>query len=293
MTKALHDISFIGCGSVGRTLGRLLQEAGIPIRGVCCRSPASAEKACAFMGAGEPMAAAAAAAASAGCVIIATPDRAIAGAEKDAARGIETGRVVLHLSGALPSSILSACSGAGAAVGSMHPLQSFTDPERSLENVAGSVFACEGDGEAVRTATAIAEAAGGLPVTIPTQSKPLYHAAAAAASNFVSTILCLSVDLMEKTGMDRKTALDALVPLIDGTIRNARARGLPQALTGPVERGDVNTVRTHLQAIRAACPELEGIYSSLVGMTVDAALRKGSITKEQAAALRDSVEETG
>jgi predicted short-subunit dehydrogenase-like oxidoreductase (DUF2520 family) len=286
MTPGIHDIAFIGCGSVGRPLGRLLHEAGVPIRGVSCRSPESAAAACTFMGGGEPMPAAAEAAASARCVIIATPDRLIADADKETARGVGPGSVVLHLSGALPSSILTACRAAGAHVGSMHPLQSFTDPVKSLEIVAGSVFACEGDDAAVRAATEIAAAAGGRPVTIPTESKPLYHAAAAAASNFVSTVLCLSVDLMEKTGMDRKTALDALVPLIDGTVRNAQTRGLPDALTGPVERGDVETVRTHLEAIRAACPELEAKYAALLELTVDAALRKGSITADQAKALR-------
>jgi len=286
MIPGVQNISFIGCGSVGRPLGRLLREAGVAIRGVACRSLASAGEACTFMGAGEPLAAAADAAAAAGCVIIATPDRIIAEAEKQAARGVGPGHVVLHLSGALPSSVLSACRAAGASVGSMHPLQSFTDPGKSLEIVAGSVFACEGDGDAVRAATAIAGAVGGRPVTIPTESKPLYHAAAAAASNFLSTVLCLGVDLMEKTGMDRKTALDALLPLIEGTIRNARARGLPQSLTGPVERGDADTVRAHLEAIRRTCPELEEKYAALVAMTVDAALRKGSITAEQAAAMK-------
>ena len=231
---------------------------------------------------GTPMTAPEAAAA-AHTIIIATPDRAIEEADRSIAPSVKPGTVVLHLSGALSSSILAASAAAGARVGSMHPLQSFPDPQRALELVGGSIFACEGDADAVRTATAIANAVGGRPITISTDTKPLYHAAAVAASNFLVSVLCLSVDLMEKTGMDRKTALDALMPLIDGTLKNARTEGLPQALTGPVERGDTHTVHTHLDAIRALCPELEEKYQALTGMTIEAALRKGSISEQEAA----------
>ena len=284
MTDSIHDISFIGCGSAGRPLGRLLVNAGIPIRGVCCASARSARDASRFMAQGAPMPAQEAAAA-ARTIIIATPDRAIEEADQAIASSLNRGAVVLHLSGALSSSILAASAGAGARVGSMHPLQSFTDPRKALELVGGSIFACEGDDEAVRRAIAIASAVGGKPITIGTDTKPLYHAAAVAASNFLVSLLCLSVDLMEKTGMDRKTALEALLPLIDGTLKNARTQGVPQALTGPVERGDADTVHTHLIAIRALCPELEEKYQALTGMTIEAALRKGSISEQDAAAL--------
>jgi len=223
------------------------------------------------------------AAASARTIIIATPDRAIGEVDGTIGPSVNEESVVLHLSGALSSSILTASSAAGARIGSMHPLQSFPDPRKALELVGGSVFACEGDAEAVRRATAIAVTVGGRPIAIGTDTKPLYHAAAVAASNFLVSILCLSVDLMEKTGMDRQTALDALMPLIEGTLKNARSQGLPQALTGPVERGDTHTVHTHIEAIRTLCPELEEKYQALTGMTIDAALRKGSITKEKAA----------
>lgn len=282
MIDTIHDISFIGCGSAGRALGRLLAEANVPIRGVCCARAESAREACRFMEQGTPMTAPDAAAA-ARTVLIATPDRAIVEADRSIASSVNPGTVVLHLSGALSSSILAASAAAGAHVGSMHPLQSFPDPQRALELVRGSIFACEGEAGAVRTATAIAHTVGGRPITISTDTKPLYHAAAVAASNFLVSLLSLSVDLMEKTGMDRKTALEALMPLIDGTLKNARAQGLPQALTGPVERGDTHTVHTHLETIRALCPELEEKYQVLTGMTIEAALRKGSINEQKAA----------
>jgi predicted short-subunit dehydrogenase-like oxidoreductase (DUF2520 family) len=284
MSTSVSDISFIGCGSVGRPLGRVLISAGIAIRGVCCRSPASSAAACRHLGSGVPMDAAGAAAA-AGTILIATPDRAITDADRAAAPGLGTGQVVLHLSGALSSSILSLSRKAGAAVGSMHPLQSFADPQKAEGLVADSVFACEGDDDAVGQAVEIARRIGARPVPIPMASKPLYHAAAVSASNFLITILSLSVDLMEQTGMDRVTALDALMPLIGGTLQNARADGVPRALTGPVDRGDANTIAAHLEAIRRKCPDLEEKYVALTRMTIESALRKGSITEETAAGL--------
>ncbi len=284
MSTTVSDISFIGCGSVGRPLGRLLINAGIVIRGVCCSGPASSADACRHLGGGVPMNAADAAAA-AGTILIATPDRAITDADRAVSPGLGAGKVVLHLSGALSSSILSSSQKAGAAVGSMHPLQSFADPEKAEVLVANSVFACEGDDAAVGHAVEIAQRIGARPVPIPAASKPLYHAAAVSASNFLVTILSLSVDLMEQTGMDRVTALDALMPLITGTLQNARADGVPRALTGPVDRGDAATIAAHLEAIRRKCPDLEEKYVTLTEMTIEAALRKGSITKEAAAAL--------
>jgi predicted short-subunit dehydrogenase-like oxidoreductase (DUF2520 family) len=77
------------------------------------------------------------------------------------------------------------------------------------------------------------------------------------------------------------------MPLIEGTLANARTQGLPEALTGPIERGDAGTVRIHLEAIRKACPHLETGYAGLAEMTIDAALRKGSIDERTAAAIRD------
>lgn len=291
MSTRVHDIAFIGCGSVGRPLARLLHQAGVSIKGLSCSTLDSARDARRFIGAGDPIPPEKAAA-SARTVIIATPDRAIAEADILAAKGIEPGGVVLHLSGALPSSILSASRNAGAAAGSMHPLQSFTDPEEAVRLVAGSVFACEGDDDAVAVATGIAGLVGARPIVIRTETKSLYHAAAATASNFLASVLCFGVDLMELTGMTRATALEALMPLIEGTLANARTQGLPQALTGPIERGDAGTVRIHLEAIRKACPHLENGYTALAEMTIDAALRKGSIDERTAAALRDVLAES-
>jgi len=278
------EIAFIGCGSVGRPLGKLLAAAGAHIGPVCCRTTASAETACRFLGHGRPLDASetARAAASAKVVIVATPDRVIAEADRAAAPGLGPGQVILHLSGAFPSTILRESRRAGADIGSMHPLQSFTDPAQSLDQIAGAVFACEGDAPALAAARSLAEAVGASPITIATDRKALYHAAAVTASNSLVALLCLAADLMEASGMERGQGLEALQPLIHGTLQNILSRGTPQALTGPVARGDVDTIRSHLEALGDLEPACRHAYATLGHLTVEAALRNGTISPQQA-----------
>jgi predicted short-subunit dehydrogenase-like oxidoreductase (DUF2520 family) len=262
-----------------------MREQGIPIDGVCCTTLESASEACRFMGGGTPLGGAEEAAASAPAVIIATPDTEIALAARAAARSIRPGAVVLHLSGALSSELLEPCRGKGGAIASMHPLQSFADPGAALHLVPGSVFACEGDEAAVETAFRIAERIGGKPIRIATDRKTVYHAAAAAASNFMIPPLLLALDLMEAAGLGRETGMEALKPLILGTAKNAALVGVPAALTGPIERGDRIVIERHLEAIAAQCPERREAYAELARMTVEAARRKGSIPDADADAM--------
>ena len=287
------EVAFIGCGAVGRTLGRLWREAGISVGGVCCTTAASAEEACRFIGAGTPAAGAEgirAAARSAPVVVLAVPDDRIPPLAEQAAPALGPGRRVLHLSGALSSLVLAPCRERGAAVGSMHPLQSFPDPEAALGRVAGAFFACEGDPPALEAAFRLAEAAGGRPVRIETAVKPLYHAAAAAASNFMIPALTLAADLMEAAGFSREEGLAALRPLVLGTAEGACSLGVPRALTGPIERGDVEVVRKHREEIARHAPALLEGWRTLARMTVEAARRKGSIDAAAARRLEEAVE---
>lgn len=266
---------------MGQCLGRLCADAGYAIAGVCCRTQESAEKACEFMGAGTPFGAkdAKEAARSSGLVVIGTADSDIIKAEAAAAAGVDSDSIAIHLSGALPSSILKQCKGNGASIGSMHPLQSFADPLAAIKNVPGSIFACEGDENAVKTSFHLAKALRGKPVRIKTSAKTLYHAAAAAASNFLLSPLVLGLDLMEQTGLSRQESLQVLLPLIRGTINNAAEKGAPEALTGPIERGDLMVVQRHLQSIKDNCPALLNHYVALALQTVEGAFRKGAINQ--------------
>src|SRR5437773_1314879 len=180
MEKAL---AIIGGGRVGRALGRRLRELGWKIGVVVTRSEASSRRAVRFIGAGRPHGGLTRHVLVSRVILIATPDDAVSGVARELARiGAEElrGKVVLHTSGAQDSRTLAPLKECGAAVGSMHPLQTFSGV--GVPALEGKVFAVEGDVIAVRVARQIARALGGSPVRVAGEKKILYHAAAALAS---------------------------------------------------------------------------------------------------------------
>jgi len=191
-------------------------------------------------------------------ILLAVPDDAIADVACGlAAAGlVKPGQTVLHLSGALGRDVLAPLAPSGAALGSLHPLQSLSDPATAPQRLSGAVAAVEGDERAVVVATALARGLGMEPVTIPAASKPTYHAAAVFAANFLVTLAATSQRLFVRAGLPPDGATRALVALMQGTLDNVRAAGPAAALTGPVARGDVDTIRKHLAALDGADAEL-------------------------------------
>lgn len=244
---ATFALAVIGAGRAGTALALALCRQRWPVVAVASRTPASAERLARLTGA-QACHDAAAAARQAEAVIIATPDAAIAATAADlaAAGGLRAGQVVLHLSGALDSSLLAPARSVGAAAGSLHPLQTLPDGERGATLLQGCYFGIEGDPLAVAAAAAMARAVGGTPLPLPPGSKPLYHAAAVAASNYICATAHLAAALWTRAGLPRPLALPALLPLLQGAVANLERLGLPAALTGPIERGDAATVRRHL-----------------------------------------------
>ncbi|MBI2401531.1 MAG: DUF2520 domain-containing protein [Gemmatimonadetes bacterium] len=191
-------------------------------------------------------------------IILAVPDDAVLGVASDLAasgRVTET-QVVLHLSGALGREALSPLEPSGAALGSLHPLQTLSDPQTAPQRLEGAVATVEGDARAVEVATALARGVGMEPVPIAADHKPLYHAAAVVASNFVVTLAGVAQRLFVSAGLTDDAARKALATLMAGALENVRAAGPRAALTGPVVRGDIETVRRHLAVLHGPDAEL-------------------------------------
>jgi len=191
-------------------------------------------------------------------IILAVPDDAVPAVASDlaASRWVTEPQVVLHLSGALDREALSPLEPSQAALGSLHPLQTLSDPATAPERLRGAVATVEGDARAVEAATALARGVGMEPVPISAEHKPLYHAAAVMASNFVVTLAGVAQRLFTSAGLPEDAARKALAALMAGALENLRAAGPTAALTGPVARGDVETVRRHLEILRGADAEL-------------------------------------
>jgi len=194
-------------------------------------------------------------------VLLAVGDGAIEAAASDLAGGggIRESHVVLHLSGLRDEAPLAALRPSGAALGCLHPLQAIARPEDAPDRLRGAVAALSGDDRAVDAGRRLADSLGMRPVRIPGAAKPRYHAAAAIASNYLVILAAAAEQLMTDAGLDRAAAREGVAVLMAGTLANARADGA-DALTGPIVRGDVATVRAHLAALP---PALQDMYRAL------------------------------
>jgi predicted short-subunit dehydrogenase-like oxidoreductase (DUF2520 family) len=197
----------------------------------------------------------------AGVILIATPDDAIAGVSTQLRhdRSVGSGHVVLHLSGLLDRHALIALEPTGAALGSFHPLQTIADPASAPDLLTGSYAGIEGDQRAVQAADRLATTLGMIAVRLPAEAKPLYHAGAVVAANYTVALAHLAERLAGSAGIPLQTASKLYLPLIRGTLDNLES-GAAAALTGPVRRGDLETIRAHLAVLN---PEERRLYRIL------------------------------
>jgi predicted short-subunit dehydrogenase-like oxidoreductase (DUF2520 family) len=272
---------------VGRSFGVALRQAGFRIGGLTSKDAESARAACALIGAGQVVENLAAAARLGDIVFITVPDSVVAAVcdQIAAGRGFHKGQVVFHCSGALSAEALASARRLGAAVGALHPLQSFAGAEDAAQSMRGVVFAFQGDAEAAMCAHTLVEKLGGRLFAITAEGKPLYHAASVFASNYFVAVAQVASSLLAESGVPDKDALKALLPLMRGTLDNLEKVGLPNALTGPIARGDVKTVEMHLAALGRTEPLFERAYRELGLVTLRIAREKGTLTPEQASQI--------
>ena len=275
----MYRVSIIGAGVVGTAMGYLLKENGYHIVGIASRTIGSAKRAQEFIGEGEASADLCAIAKKADVIFITTSDDAIAEVCLKLAneQGFNTGATVFHMSGALSSDILGTARDIGANVASLHPLQSLADVREAVKNLPGSYFSLEGDDEALVIAREIVNALRGKTITLKADKKPLYHAGASVASNFLVATVRFGMDLLEAAGIDRQDSLEALLPLIKGTVKNIENLRLPLALTGPISRGDIKIIEDHLKVIAKEKPEMLRLYIELGRYTIKIARDKGTV----------------
>lgn len=159
------------------------------------------------------------------------------------------GCAAFHMSGALTTEVLAPLHARGYAVGSFHPLQALAHPLSGADRLPGSWVAVTGSPEATAVARRLADALGSPVLSVPESRRPLYHAAAVLASNFLPPLLDGAARLLERAGVPYDQALPALLPLVRGTLENIAECGVEGAVTGPIPRGDVETVALHLRAL--------------------------------------------
>jgi predicted short-subunit dehydrogenase-like oxidoreductase (DUF2520 family) len=275
------SFAIVGCGKVGTALGVFLTRAGYKPAGFASKSLSSAKRVADIVLSDHFSDIPWDITRQAKVVFITTPDGAIGDTCSTISQnaGFADHAVVLHCSGALASSVLSSAKTCDAWIGSMHPLQSFASADYRTNPFKGIVVSIEGEAPAVKIAKKITADLGGTAVTLLTEAKTLYHASAVVASNYLVTLLDLAVQLIEESGIMRQDAFNLLKPLIEGTLSNMGKVGVRKALTGPIARGDVETVEKHIEEIGFKRPDLLALYKLLAFYTVDIAAAGNTVSE--------------
>ena len=229
--------------------------------------------------------------AEAEAVFIATPDDVIYEVCRQIAdaRAIKENHKIIHFSGAGSLDLLSPAREAGAFVASIHPIQSFADVQGAINHIPGSTFGITADEDIKNWAVDLVLDLKGIPFFVPDADKPLYHAAACIASNYVTTLMHIVEEIYQSLGLTREEAVRAFWPLVRGTLKNIEAKGTVQALTGPISRGDVGTVEKHLLAFQDKLPDFLNVYRALGIIATDLGLKKKSLTPDKANAMRTAL----
>lgn len=223
-------------------------------------------------------------------VLIAVPDAQIAVVvEELAVSEVDwTGTTVVHTSGAQSSDVLAALKTAGASTASVHPLQSFPGPAQPAA-LHDAFVTIEGDATAAKLARELFEQAGARAVTVSQADKVAIHAAASVISNFTVTMASLAREILQTTRLGEQELVGMLQPLLEGTVANIRERGPDRALTGPVVRGDIETVTRHVELLADRAPHLVTVYVAIATETVRIARRTARLSSADAMEILDRV----
>ena len=217
-------------------------------------------------------------------VFVTTPDEAIRPTTE--ALQWRPGSLVVHCSGATEVSDLAKALSDGAATGGFHPLQTFGDPEIAAQSLPGCTITIEATQPLDAVLVALADRLGCPVNRLPPGARPLYHAAAGYTSQHVNALLFEAAAMWQSWGASEAAAVQALLPLVRGTLASITQAGLAQGMPGPVSRGDVASVRKHVQAIEALDPRRLVLYRELCERTVLLALEGRRIDAATAGRVR-------
>lgn len=274
----MRTLSIIGAGRVGRSLGKLFHQFEVfQVTSVMSRSLESAVSSCAFIGAGEPVASIEQWRVP-DVVMLAVPDDEIEGQVSVLLQHalVQTDCVVFHCSGSKSSSILAPLHECGAHVASVHPVRSFADPGLVVSDFHGTMCGIEGDRLALQTLSSAFAAIGAQVFELSSEHKLRYHAAAVFASNYLVTLIDVAQQCYVAAGLDPDLAARLAKPLASKTLENCFRLGTTAALTGPIKRGDFETVQRQENDLLSLDRNIADLYKSFVPLTTEIAERSGT-----------------
>ncbi|MCH9691613.1 MAG: DUF2520 domain-containing protein [Gammaproteobacteria bacterium] len=275
----MTTLNIIGAGKLGSTLAHLWHRQQIfQIGGICNRSLSSGKQAQVFIGAGTVYPTVQSLP-DADCWLIASSDSSIEPIAKQLATRLaedKSAATIFHCSGALAAECLQVCKlHSKISLASAHPAHSFADPQTSINNLASSTVALEGETRAIGILKEAFNTLGCQTITLDSQQKVLYHAGSVIACNYLTVLIDLSLQSFAAAGIDEGTARRLLQPLMLQTLNNTISSGPVNALTGPIARGDSNILKQQLNQLKIQDTLLQQCYRSLGLACVQLATRKG------------------
>lgn len=281
--------TLIGPGRVGSAIAKVLFQKGCFPVSIIGRNLAATRDACDFIGCDSDLATTdLARAAKADLILLAVPDDSIAtiACRLQQQHIPKPGTVLLHFSGVHPATIMRYAE-SQTVLYSLHPLLPFADRQQAYEQLQQAPYVGEGDEAARPIAETVCTALGGRLQNIAPNRKQLYHAAACLASNYLVTLIAEAASLLKECGIDPDQEEALLLPLLEATLNNVAAGGTGKGLTGPIVRGDLGTLKAHMQALRQRSTGLLDLYCLLGSRTALLAERAGRLNPGEADAIQE------
>ena len=283
LRPARLKVGVIGAGRVGAVLGAALARAGhqvVAVSAVSERSRAAAAR----MLPGVPVEPPPEVLTDADLVLLTVPDDVLPGLVSGlvSAGAPVTGRLLAHTSGRHGAAVLDPATRGGALPMALHPVMTFTGRPDDLDRLDGISWGVTAPEPVLPAAEALVIEMGGEPVVIDEANRALYHAGLASAANHLVALVAQSADVLRAAGVAEPSRM--LAPLLSAALDNALRLG-DAGLTGPVARGDVDTVAGHIAALRGTSPEALQAYLALARLTADRALAAGILSAPDAQRL--------
>ena len=256
----MPKVGFIGAGNVACSMGRYFSEGGIPISGYHSPSKESVDYAATFTGSTAYFSKKELVEKS-DIVFIATPDDAILSVWESIKEQNIDGKIIAMFSGSLSSDLFSGIEKTGASGASVHPMFAFSDKNSDYQKLNTVRLTLEGDDRAVQAIKQIFERLGNVVTVIDKSSKKAYHAAAAIASNLMIGLYDLSLNVLCECGFEREGAIELVKPLVKNNVTAMLDTGCVNALSGPVERADIEVVKSHLNTLSGDDREIYRLLS--------------------------------
>lgn len=285
------NLCVIGAGRVGTTVSYTLAEKELPnikLKAMSSRSMESLNRAKKILGskaAGVIFTRENSKAVSlANCILICTPDDVInsvcSDIFKDKSKDFKN-YYAIHFSGSKSLEVLNSARAAGAEIASIHPLKSFASIEEAIKSLPGTIFGITySSAESKKMAEFLVKSLGGEIIEVENNKKPLYHAAACVASNYLVTLINYAVLIHKKMGIKPEDSLKGLMGLVEGTISNIKKMGTEKSLTGPIARGDVGTIKEHVKSFNEFFSKEDSTLYKMMGIETSKIAHQNKWIKE-------------